>query len=355
MSKSLMIYGLALLCFVGSQAQKTIAGFPINKKAFSRSSLKSLRKAVEVRELKDITSIVVIKDGALLVEEYFNDASRLTLHDTRSLTKSFTSTLMGIALEEGHIQSLDQKLGDFYDLKDFKNYSKEKNDVTLRSLLTMSSGFDGFDFDPSSPGNEENMYPTKDWVKFALDLPMKTFTENNLQWQYFTAGVVILGDILDQKVPGGLENYAKQKLFDPLDIEEVIWQYTPTNVPNTAGSCQLSSLDFAKYGQLYNNQGRWQNRRVLSSEWIDQSFTKYYELPDNLAYGFLFWNKSYLYENETFAASGNGGNKVFVFQEWDLVVVITATAYNQPYAHKQADKIIEKFVLPGLKGIGTHP
>ena len=189
------------------------------------------------------------------------------------------------------------------------------------------------------------MYPTKDWVRFALDLPMKQFTANDFQWQYFTAGVVILGDILDRNVPGGLEEFAKQRLFLPLGITNVQWQYTPTSVANTAGSCKLSSLDFAKYGQLYNAKGKWGDDQIISSEWVDESFQKYFELPDNLAYVYLFWNKSFPYEGidyETFAASGNGGNKVFVFPELDLVIVITSTAYNQPYMHRQADTIVEE-------------
>ena len=206
-------------------------------------------------------------------------------------------------------------------------------------------------FDPSSVGNEEKMYPTKDWVKFALDLPMKKFESNDLKWQYFTAGVVILGDILDKKVPGGLEAYAQKRLFEPLGISEVKWQHTPTGVANTAGSCQISSLGFAKYGQLYQNRGTWEGKQLLSADWIDRSVQKYFELPDGLAYGYLFWNKQYSHEGEqfeTFAASGNGGNKVFVFPEKELVIVITATAYNQSYMHRQADVIVQDYVLPAI-------
>ena len=351
MSKNLAIYCLALLCLLVTTAQDPINDFEIDRKAFDKSYLKKLRKVIEAEELKDITSLVALKQGKLVAEEYYNGTKRNTIHDTRSLTKSFTSTLLGIAIEEGHIQSLDQTLGDFYDLEQFENYSDQKNQVTLRSLLTMSSGFDGFDFDPSSPGNEEKMYPTQDWVKFALNLPMKQFAENEPRWQYFTAGVVILGDILNKNVPGGLEVYAKSKLFDPLSIQHVEWQYTPTGVVNTAGSCRLNSMGFAKYGQMYLNEGQWKNKQILPASWVNNSFQKYFELPDQLAYGYLFWNKSYAYQGttyEAFAASGNGGNKIFVFSEVDLVIVITATAYNQPYMHKQADRIVQEYVLPAI-------
>ena len=113
----------------------------------------------------------------------------------------------------------------------------------------MSSGFDGNDEDDSSIGNEENMYPTEDWVKFTLDLPYQDSLKN--KWHYFTAGVVLLGDILNKSVPNGLEKYAENKLFKPLEIKNYKWQYTPQNVPNTAGGIQMNALDFAKYGRSY--------------------------------------------------------------------------------------------------------
>ena len=352
MSKSITISGLALLCLIQTYAQKTVQGLSANKNGIAHTHVKQLRSDIEANKLKEITSVVVLRNGEIAIEEYFNGSDRETLHDTRSLTKSFTSTMMGIAIQEGYIQSIDQTLGDFYSLRNFKNYSERKSNVTLKSLLTMTSGFDGFDFDASTPGNEEKMYPTNDWVKFALDLSMKKFEAGDLEWQYFTAGVVLLGDILNSKVPNGLEVYTSKKLFEPLGIEKVTWQYTPTGVPNTAGSCQLTSLAFAKYGQLYKNKGVWEGKQIVTKEWINRSLQKHSVLPfDGLSYGYLFWSKDFQFGEDThevYAASGNGGNKVFIFTELDIVVVITSTAYNQPYAHRQADKIVEDYILPAL-------
>jgi len=322
----------------------------VSKDTYDRGIIESLNEKVAQGVFKDITSIVIIKNGKLLLEEYFNGAKRKTLHDTRSLTKSFTSTLVGIAIQKGHIKSIDQKLSDFYNLKSFKNYGPEKEQITLRQLLTMSSGIEGNDSDYSSLGNEENMYPTSDWVKFALDLPMDTGQID--RWQYFTAGVVILGDILDKQVPGGLEEFARMELFEPLGIEKVKWQHTPTGVANTAGSCKISTLNLAKYGQLYLTSGEWKDREILSNSWINDSFTKHKALPfEGQSYGFLFWNRAFTVGNskyEAFYGSGNGGNKVLVFAELDLVVVITAQAFNKIYAHKQADTILEDYILPAL-------
>lgn len=352
MSKKILTYGLALLCLYLSNAQKKVEGLTVNKKGIQKSYLKNLRNSIESDKLKDITSVIVLRDGNLSIEEYYGTADRETLHDTRSLTKSFTGSLTGIAIDEGYISSKEAKLSDFYQLKNYDNYLERKEEVTVENLLKMDSGFDGFDFNPSSPGNEENMYPTSDWVKFALGVPMKEFEEGELKWQYFTAGVVILGDILNNKTPDGLEKYAREKLFDPLEIERVKWQYTTTGVPNTAGSCQLNSLSFAKYGQLYKNGGVWRGEQIIAKNWIKDSMTKHYDLGmDGLSYGYLLWHKAYDYDKrkyETYAASGNGGNKVFVFSDLDLVVVITSTAYNQSYMHRQADTIVEDYILPAV-------
>ncbi|MBO9659198.1 MAG: serine hydrolase, partial [Chitinophagaceae bacterium] len=307
---------------------------------------------IALKRFTNITSITVIKDGQLLLEEYFNTATRNTLHDTRSVGKSFASTLMGMAISDGYIKDEGQTLDKFYDLKGFANYSIKKDSVTLKSLLTMSSGFDGSDQNQDSPGNEENMYPTDNWVKFALGLPMDGSKRNGAQWDYFTAGVVLLGDILHQKVPGGLEKYAAVRLFEPLGITDYKWQYTPQKVVNTAGGLGLRSLDLAKYGQLYKNNGSWHKKQLLSPVWINKSFSNYFPPDNNLAgYGYLFWKDIFEVNGKTYEAfgcSGNGGNKVYVFKDLPLVIVITATAYNKPYAHPQVKKMMNEYILPAV-------
>ena len=338
---------------IAPQAIRPGSGWPLSSEPYDRNKISELGRKIAGNDFKDITSVVVIKNGKLLIEEYFNGADRTTLHDTRSVGKTFTSSLMGAALRDGHIKSLDQTLGGFYDLKSFANYSPKKSAVTLKNLLTMSSAFLGSDSDAASPGNEENMYPTPNWVKFALDLPMDETKENGKQWDYFTAGVVLLGDILDKSVPGGLERYADRVLFKPLGIIRYEWQYTPQKVVNTAGGLRMSSLDFAKFGQLYKNGGRWNGASILPEEWIARSFQRYLPVPfmKNGYYGFLFWNSTYHVNGqacETFFCTGNGGNKIYVFTDFPLVVVVTATAYGRPYMHTQVDKMMEQYILPAV-------
>jgi CubicO group peptidase (beta-lactamase class C family) len=336
-------------------ALKPYNGFLLSSDNYDKNMIKTLKGYIEEGVLKQISSIVVIKNSKLLIEEYFNGETRDSLHDPRSAGKSFTSTIFGIAESEGYFKYEEQTLKEFYDIKSFANYSLQKENVSIKDLLTMSSVFDGNDDDENSPGNEENMYPTSDWVKFALDLPLNLIRPKD-EWHYFTAGVVILGDILNKIVPGGLEKYADNKLFSPLGITRYQWQFTPQNVPNTAGGIRMNALDFAKYGQLYKNGGKWNGKQIISEEWVKKTFTKYKSIPGRKDefYGYLFWNKKYTVNNkayETFYCAGNGGNKIYIFTDEPLVIVITATAYGAPYAHSQEDKMMTDFILPAVLNV----
>ena len=292
----------------------------ISTAPYDQLLIENLNRKIAEKKFKNITSIVVIKNGELLIEEYFNGATRDSVHDTRSVGKSFCSAIMGIA-----IKGENQTLREFYNLKNFKNYTQKKDSITLKNLLTMSSGFEGSDMNESSPGNEENMYPTDNWVEFTLNLPMDKSKVSGKDWDYFTAGVVILGDVLDKSVPGGLEKYSAEKLFKPLGITNYEWQYTPQKVANTAGGLKMSSLDFAKFGQLYVNKGKWKDS--------------------------VFWIKTYRAKNKNYEvsySSGNGGNKIFIFKDEPIVIVITSTAFNTPYAHQQTDKIMADYLIPAI-------
>ena len=326
----------------------------ISKDSYNKDLIRAMNKKIAEKDFKDISSVVVIKEGALLLEEYFNGSERASLHDPRSVGKSFASTMLGIAIQEGFIQSEKQTLSEFYPLKNYQNYSEKKANISLKDLMTMTSGFAGDDSDSASQGNEENMYPTPDWVKFALDLPMQNPTSSAKEWSYFTAGVVVLGDILQKTVPEGLEAYADKKLFAPLGITQYQWQYTPQKVANTAGGIRLRALDFAKYGQLYKNGGSWGKQQIIPADWVKASLAKQVartEQKDGGHYGYLFWNDSIQSGQQSFEvayASGNGGNKIFIFKDIPVVIVITAKAYNKAYDHPQVTKMISDYILPAI-------
>jgi CubicO group peptidase (beta-lactamase class C family) len=336
---------------IAVQNIKPNSGWKVSEEKFNTEKIRALHQKIAENRFRDITGIVVIKNEKLLLEEYFNRYKRDSLNDTRSVGKSFSSALMGMAIKDGYVKNENQSLKEFYNLKQFNNYSSKKDSVTIKSLLTMSSAFNGNDEDYESPGNEENMYPTDNWIKFVLDLPM---AENKIgkNWNYFTAGVVLTGDILDQSVPNGLEYYADKKLFQPLGITDYKWQFTPQHKPSLAGGLRMKALDLAKFGQLYKNNGVWNGKQILDKSWIKKSFTNYFsDRKDFEGYGYLFWRKVYKIGNkefESYQSSGNGGNKIIIFTEIPIVIVITAKAYNKPYAHSQADKIVQDYLLPAV-------
>lgn len=328
------------------------SGWELSKDIFDKKKIETLNRKIAEGRFENINGIVVIKNNKLLIEEYFNGENRNSLHDPKSVGKSFASTILGIAIEDGYIESENVLLKDFYSLKKYNNYNQKKDSVTLKSLLTMSSNFVGDDNDYNSVGNEEKMYPTDNWVKFTLDLPIQNNKKNYEKFEYFTAGVVVLGDIIHKSVPNGLVEYAEKKLFKPLGITNYKWEYTPQNIGNTAGGIRLRALDFAKYGQLYKNKGEWNGKQLLSRSWVNKSLDKQIEQSQgNGHYGYLFWNKDFSVDDKKYNVSycsGNGGNKVYIFKDLPYVIVITSSLYNHPNAHANSEKIVTDYILPAI-------
>jgi len=333
-------------------AAETTNGWDHSADAFDRERIAALEQAVGDDTYKSINGVIVIKSGQLLIERYFSGTERDDTHNPRSVSKTFTATILGIAIDQGFIESVDQPLGDFYNLRDFDNFSAKKAAVTLRQLITMSSGFDGYDFEQDSPGNEEFMYPQPNWVDWTLNLPMAEDRNPGDEWRYFTAGIVVLGDILNRAVPGGLESYAHEVLFGPLGISNYEWQHTPQRVANTAGGAQLTALDFAKFGELYRVRGRWGDRAIVPETWAADSVRPVIDTTvEGNRYSYLWWHKSYDVNGESWPTAyctGNGGNKIFVFDDQELVIVITASAYGRRYMHGQVDEMMEQYILPAV-------
>jgi CubicO group peptidase (beta-lactamase class C family) len=163
---------------------------------------------MELGAYGEITSVVVSRSGRIVVEEYAEGDAE-TLRNTRSCTKTVCGMLLGIGISRGLVPSVETALGELLD-----GVPPEKESITLRDLLTMSSRLDCNDWDAASPGNEELMYEQDDWVRFALELPVR----RDREFSYCTAGVVLLGVALERVVGGALPTFAAAELFAPLDI-----------------------------------------------------------------------------------------------------------------------------------------
>lgn len=321
--------------------------------------LSALRDSIEQEAYRKVNAIVVYQGDKVLVEEYYNGTTKDDIHDARSIGKSVASALLGIAVDEGYIKSLDQPISDFYELKEYDNYSEQKGKIKLRDLVTMTSNFDGNDNDSNSPGNENYMYDQPNWVEWALNLPIDSTRSAGESWNYFTAGAVLIGNILDKSLPNGLEKYAEEKLFGLLGNDNYQWAFTPQGVPSTAGNFRTTAIGFADFGQLYLNGGAWQGQQVISENWIKDSQRVHIATTFKpRSYGYFWWIKDIVLDNATYRTeycSGNGGNKIYIIKELDAVIVILASAYNTKYMHTQAREITSQFLIPILQKNALQP
>jgi len=281
-----------------------------------------------------VDSLLVARNGRLVAESYFNGFTRDTLHDLRSTGKSFISALAGIAVEQRLI-AIDDPISRYIPGFDsFANMDARKQAITVLDLLNMSSGLDCDDWTLSSPGWEERMYDSNDWVKFALDLRM--INSPGTVARYCTAGVVLLGHVISRASGQTLDDYAQAWLHDPLGIRDSIWRRSPDGRATGGTGYRLRPRDAAKLGALYANEGRWNGTRVISEDWVLRSRQQPYMFRSD-GYGYLWWKRTFPRNGallECFFTSGNGGNYVFVIPELELVITYTGSNYNIPLSNQ---------------------
>jgi CubicO group peptidase (beta-lactamase class C family) len=263
----------------------------------------------------------------VVVEEYF-DGDADTLRNTRSCTKTVAGILLGIAIERDIVPGVETPLADLL--------GEPAPPVTLRDLLTMSSCLDCNDWDEDSPGNEELMYPQKDWLGFVLGLPLR----GERTFSYCTAGVVALGIGLERAVGEPLSAFARRELFGPLGIDRAEWQHTPQGQTSTAGGLLLTSRELLALGELYRRHGGG----IVSPDWVAESLTPHARINEDVEYGYLWYLKEYAGERAFFMA-GMGGNCVHVFPDSDRVAVVTATNFQRRDAPALTERLIVEQIL----------
>lgn len=334
-------------------------GWKTSSQFANNSKLREMDSLVAVNHFPKITSIVIAFQGKLIFEKYYNGSSDTTLHNTRSATKTITGTLIGYLIDDKKLRS-EQDFASKYSKRNDIYYSDPRKDsITIEDLLTMSSILECDDWNQFSRGNEEKMYLIEDWVKFYWDLPIKGFpewttkpenSEYGRTFSYCTAGVVILGDIINN-VTGNLEKYANESLFKKLEITNYHWQMTPIGIPMTGGGLGLKSRDLLKFAQLYLDNGKWNGKQIISENWIHKSTTPKakFQIDKEYEYGYLWWLSKFANER-AFYMTGTGGNKVVVLPDLDLVVVLTSTFYNGGMdSHNQTAKLLNDYIVPEIK------
>jgi CubicO group peptidase (beta-lactamase class C family) len=287
---------------------------------------------VDLSEYGAITSVVVSRGGEVVAEEYL-EGDEATLRNTRSCTKTVAGMLTGIAIERGAVPGVEASVVDLLgaDVED-----PRKRAITVRDVLTMSSCLDCDDWDESSPGNEERMYPQEDWVGFALGLPVRDETG----FSYCTAGVVALGVALERALGEPLPAFAHRELLAPLGIGHAEWPSTPLGQVSTAGGLLLSSRSLLALGRLYLPDGDG----VVPRAWVEESIRPHARIDERTEYGYLWWLRRFGGE-ECFYMTGMGGSRVHVFPRLELVAVITSANFGRRDAHALSDRLLEEGIL----------
>ncbi len=247
-------------------------------------------------------------------------------HTMQSVSKTVTSAIIGVAMTRGDFKApLSTPVLHYFKKDKVKNVDARKLRMTLRDLLTMTSGLDWnedlpYD-DPSNPS--DLMEAADDWVQFVIDRPMKD--EPGTVFAYSSGATELLAYVFKRETGIDIERYAHSRLFAPLGIRHYFWKRTPLGVVDTEGGLYLRAEDLAKIGLLYLNDGRWNGRRLVAAEWIKESLTPRIDAGDGFKYGYQWWLLPHGQpERLAWAARGMGGQRLIVFPEEQLIVVSTA-------------------------------
>lgn len=297
----------------------------------NKDKLYYLEKVIE-EQYANTSGILIMKNANIVYEKYFDGYTTEDMIHIASVTKSVISILIGIAIDKGYIESVNQKVLDFFPNYKIKRGEKTIQNVTIKRLLTMTAPYK-YKSEPYT-----KVYTSGDWTEAALDL-LGGKSDSGV-FKYSTVGTQILSGILTSATGESVLDFATKNLFEPLEIKVehnmIInskekyfaflkdkyvsgWVVDPKGA-NTAGwGLALTLRDMLKIGQLYLNTGKWNDKQILSSKWVENS-TKENSRWGNIAYGYLWW----IVDDYCYAALGDGGNVIFINTEKEMVVAIAS-------------------------------
>jgi CubicO group peptidase (beta-lactamase class C family) len=270
-----------------------------------------------------IHSLLIVRNGAIVLDASFFPYRSGDPHDLASVTKSVTSTLIGIAIGEHLLHGVDQTVLPLFPRRRVANRDARKERLTLEHLLTMTSGLD-CRFRPGEITLGQ-MQQSPDWIQFMLDLPMDA--DPGSRFEYCSGGMHLLSGIVSLATGMSPLEYARRRLFEPLGIDLVIWPADPQGISHGWGDLNLAPRDAAKIGYLWLHDGRWEDRQIIPAQWL-RAATRPHSHPDigSGEYGYGFW----VYPDRdplVYEALGRGGQRVSVVPAKQLVVVFTGGGF----------------------------
>ncbi len=338
-------------------AALVLAPLSAQAQGVSIAKLEAMSAAIKAGQFQQITSVLVSRHGKLVFEAYY-DGDAETRRNTRSTTKTVTAMLTGAAIARGAIPSVQAPIKPYLKGRPpAANPDPRKDKVTVEDLLTMSSIAECDDDNQYSRGNEERMYLIEDWVGFYLDLPVRGFPDwsprpeaspYGRSFSYCTAGVVTLGQVVQNAVKQPLPAFADAVLFKPLGIDAPAWQMSPKGLAMGGGGLGLRSRDLLKLGQLYANGGQWEGKQVLPPDFIKASVTPHANARPDTDYGYLIWLQTFA-GHKAWVMSGSGGQKVAIVPDLDLVAVITTTNFGVRQPHAISEKLLAEHILAAVE------
>jgi CubicO group peptidase (beta-lactamase class C family) len=285
-----------------------------------QQGLDSARLAEGIQAIHDkhvaIDSVMIIRNGYMVLDAYFSPYDGSFPHDFGSVTKSVTTILVAIAAEQGRL-GLDQPVVSFFTDRTIANLDDRKKSLTVRDLVSMRNGMESGCFHGDEP-TLDAMRSQPDWVQAALDRKMTS--QPGTKFCYDSPGMHLLSAIL-QKATGMTElDFARQYLFEPLGIQDVAWETDPQGYYHGWGDLHLKPQDAAKLGLLWLQQGKWEDHQIVSAAWVSDSVRAHSRLVGNeFGYGNGWWVSPI-----DFYALGRGGQYIRVIPFMNAVVVVTA-------------------------------
>ena len=269
------------------------------------------------------------------------------LHSMQSVSKTVSSIIVGIAVTRGDFKaSLDTPLLKYFDVARVKNLDQRKRRITLRHVLTMSTGLDwNEEVAYDDPRNDADlMEASDDWVRYVIDRPMAH--EPGKVFNYSSGVSELLAFIFQKETGQDIEKYGEKYLFTPLGMDHY-WKRSPLGVVDTEGGLFLRTADLAKIGYLFLHDGMWDGQQIVSKDWVKQSLAPFIDAEEGFKYGFKWWllprtdRQGYVW-----MARGFGGQRLMVFPEEDLIVVFTGWEILKDPA---GDRELVNRILPAVR------